>query len=417
MFRFTNLIRPCLLGMILQGACACQGGETAGFRYGFGARAAAAGYKPVSVDALYTAAQGYGFEAGSAGAVMAHSDFITASEPFLFSVALPEGNYLVKVVLGGSDEESITTVKAETRRLMLEEVHTPAGEFASCSFAVNLRTPAIEGGGTVRLKDREKLNLHWDDKLTLEFNGARPCVAALEITAMDDLTTLYIVGDSTVCDQPGEPWNSWGQMLTRFFKPDVAVANHAMSGESIRSSLGARRFDKVFSTMKENDYLFIQYGHNDMKSKDPNKLELYRNDLKDLVAKTRKLGATPVLITSMERKAGVKQDTLAEYPDIVRSVAKEEQVALIDLHAMSKVLYAALGSDLNRAFVDGTHHNAYGSYELAQCVIEGIRENKLPLADSVLNDVPRFNPAAPDSVFEFSVPASPAEQKEKPLGN
>lgn len=300
---------------------------------------------------------------------------------------------------------------------MLEEVHTPAGEFASCSFAVNLRTPAIEGGGTVRLKDREKLNLHWDDKLTLEFNGARPCVAALEITAMDDLTTLYIVGDSTVCDQPGEPWNSWGQMLTRFFKPDVAVANHAMSGESIRSSLGARRFDKVFSTMKENDYLFIQYGHNDMKSKDPNKLELYRNDLKDLVAKTRKLGATPVLITSMERKAGVKQDTLAEYPDIVRSVAKEEQVALIDLHAMSKVLYAALGSDLNRAFVDGTHHNAYGSYELAQCVIEGIRENKLPLADSVLNDVPRFNPAAPDSVFEFSVPASPAEQKEKPLGN
>lgn len=403
--------------MIMLGVCACQGKGTDGLRYGFGERAVAAGYTPVTVDAVYSAERGFGFEQGSVGTAVAHTDFISGTAPFLFSVALPEGSYRVNVVLGGADKESITTVKAETRRLMLEEVRTPAGEFASCTFAVNIRTPALEGGGAVRLKDREKPNLHWDDKLTLEFNGANPCVAALEIQRVDDVTVLYIVGDSTVCDQPGEPWNSWGQMITRFFKPDVAVANHAMSGESIRSSLGARRFDKVFSTMKDGDYLFIQYGHNDMKSKDPDKLKIYRNDLKDLVAKTRKLGATPVLITSMERKSGVKQDTLAEYPDIVRSVAGEERVALIDLHAMSKRFYAALGADLDLAFVDGTHHNAYGSYELARCVIEGIRENKLSLSTSIPDDVEHFDPSKPDDPVAFTVSASPKEQKEKPLGN
>ena len=55
-------------------------------------------------------------------------------------------------------------------------------------------------------------------------------------------------------------------MLTRFFKPGVAIANHAQSGESLRSSLGARRFDKVLSVMRKGDYLLTQYGRNDMKS-------------------------------------------------------------------------------------------------------------------------------------------------------
>ena len=59
-------------------------------------------------------------------------------------------------------------------------------------------------------------------------------------------------------------------MVTRFFKPGLAVANHAESGESIRSSLGAHRFDKIFSTIRPGDYLFVQFGHNDMKDRATN---------------------------------------------------------------------------------------------------------------------------------------------------
>jgi len=77
---------------------------------------------------------------------------------------------------------------------------------------------------------------------------------------------VYLLGDSTVCDQPLEPYASWGQMLPRFFRPGVAIANHAESGESLRGSRGARRLDKVLSVLRPGDYLFLQFGHNDMKS-------------------------------------------------------------------------------------------------------------------------------------------------------
>ena len=80
------------------------------------------------------------------------------------------------------------------------------------------------------------------------------------------MPTVFLLGDSTVCDQPAEPWNSWGQMLPRFFKPEIAVANHSESGETVADSLRAQRFEKIFSLMKPGDYLFVQFGHNDMKA-------------------------------------------------------------------------------------------------------------------------------------------------------
>src|SRR6202000_612955 len=135
--------------------------------------------------------------------------------------------------------------------------------------------------------------------------------------------------------------------------------NHAESGETIVNSLKAQRFEKIFSLMKPGDYLFVQFGHNDMKDKATNARGVYKSNLEKIVARTRSLGGTPVLVTSMERKNGIDQDTLMGYPQTVRDVAKEEQCALIDLNAMSRIFYRALGSDLDKAFQDGTHHNNY----------------------------------------------------------
>jgi len=284
---------------------------------------------------------------------------------------------------------------------------------------VNVRTPQIPGGGEVRLKEREKTSeaWAWDEKLTLEFNGSRPCVDAIEIAKADDVPTVYLLGDSTVCDQPEAPWNSWGQMLPRFFKSKVAIANHAESGESLRSSLGAGRVEKVFSLVKPGDYAFAQFGHNDMKSPAPNASDLYKADLKQFVADVLAKGATPVLITSMERKSGIERESLRDYPAKVREVAAEDHVALIDLHAMSKILYRALGDDLDEAFQDGTHHNNYGSYELAKCVVEGIKQNQLELTKYIVDDYIGFDPNRPDLVDEFDIPVSPVVTSVKPLGD
>lgn len=405
------------------------------FKFDFGTGEVAPGYTQVLPTTLYTKELGYGFEPGAmiscldrVGRDALHSDFCTSDKPFYFSVALPEGNYDVNVTLGDAVGESITTIKAELRRLMLERVHTERGKFETRKFTVNVRTPQIATGGTVKLKDREKTTeiWAWDEKLTLEFNNKRPVVCALEITRMDNIPTIYLLGDSTVCDQPREPYNSWGQMLTRFFKPGVAIANHAESGESLRSSLGAKRLDKVLSTMKPGDYLFIQFGHNDEKDKSEGAgaFTTYKADLKKFVAGARQRSGIPVLVTPMHRRTFDKEARITnshgDYPEAVRQVAREENVPLIDLNAMSKLFYEALGPEKSGlAFKEGdaTHHSNYGSYELAKCIVAGIKANKLRIAKYLVTDVPPFDPTHPDPIESFTVPPSPLSTDVKPLGS
>jgi lysophospholipase L1-like esterase len=384
---------------------------------------------------VYSKELGYGFEPGAGISCLdrgskdvLRSDFCTSDTPFYFSIALPEGNYQVTLILGDANGETNTTVKAELRRLMLERVITERGKFTTRSFTVNVRTPAIAGDGEVRLKDREKTSeaWAWDEKLTLEFNGSRPAICALEVNRVDDVPTIYLLGDSTVCDQPLEPYNSWGQMLPRFFKPGVAIANNAESGESLRSSLSAHRLDKVLSTMKVGDYLIIQYGHNDEKEKGAGigAFTTYKADLKTFVVEARKRGGIPVLVTPVQRRtfdeAGKITNSHGDYPEAVRQVAREENVPLIDLNAMSKLFYEAMGPEKSKlAFKDGdgTHHNNYGSYELAKCIVAGIKAARLGIATFLLNDTPVFDPSRPDPIASFSVPASPMNTSTKPLGN
>ena len=383
------------------------------WKFDFGEGEPAKGSTAVHADDRFDPEKGYGFDL--TGSPADRPGHVTGG--FYFSVVLPEGNYEVTLALGDPAGRSDTTVKAESRRLMLNSVRTRSHETVTERFTVNVRQPAIAGGGEVRLKDREKPYLHWDSKLTLEFGGPDACLDSLQIRPVPDATTVYLLGDSTVTDQPYEPWNSWGQMLPCFFGPGVAVANLAESGESIRSSLSAKRVEKVYRALKPGDHVMIQFGHNDMKSQSPDALELYRTDLTAIVKRIAGLGGHPVLITSMERKSGVNEDTLAGYPDAVRAVAREEEVALIDLHAMSRTLYQALGENLGLAFQDGTHHNNYGSYQLARCVVEGIRKQLPGLAKELRPDVKRFDPASPDDPEEFEIPASPVTDLTKPDGN
>lgn len=405
-----------------------------GWKFDFGPGAIANGYRQVTAQDVYSRETGFGFEPGPqincfnrGGKDALRGDFCTSDQPFYFSVALPEGNYNVTVTLGDASGESVTTIKAELRRLMVEKVETKRGRFQTRTFTVNVRTPQIAGGGEVKLKDREQTTelWAWDEKLTLEFNNTHPAVSAIEITRVN-VSTIYLLGDSTVCDQPREPFNSWGQMLTRFFEPGIAIANHAESGESLRSSFGAKRLDKVLSTMRPGDYLFIQFGHNDEKEKGEGvgAFTTYKSDLKKFVIEARARGGIPVLITPVQRRSFDKDQRITnshgDYPEAVRQVAKEENIALIDLNVMSKTLYETWGAEPSkRAFApnDNTHHNNYGSYELAKCVVEGIKANKLPIAKYLVKDVPRFDPSRPDLFENFKIPPSPIQTEVKPLGN
>ena len=375
-----------------------------------------------------------GFDLGTAPILTGKS--CTSATPFFFSANLPEGTYRVTVTLGGP-QASVTTVRAESRRLQLEKIPTAAGASVTHTFDVNIRYPEIALAnnltGAVKRKPREYDNLDWDHKLTLEFNGDHPSLRSLIIEPIPKDAkepVIYLAGDSTVVDQDTEPWAAWGQMLPRFFTPGVVVSDHAESGETIKSFVGEQRFAKIFSIIQPGDYLFMQFNHNDQKPGAVS-LEDYNRLLREYIAKARAAGATPVLVTAMHRRTfdenGKITNSLGAYPEAVRTTAIETHTALIDLNAMSKTLFETMGPDpAKKAFMhypansfpnqekaidDDTHFNSYGAYELARCIVHGIREANLPIAKFLTKDIPDFNPAKPDPQPTFDLPFTPIRIK------
>ena len=419
-----------LLGLSAQ----VEAAESAARRFQFHAGPVKAGIQLVAASDFYTRERGYGFEPGMG--VKPASDGVRGAPAFYFTTDLPEGNWRVKVTLRGAPGGGLAAVKAELRRLVVGPVQLAEDEKLARTFIVNTRNPRIAAqhgvaAGQVNLKaPRETIQeaWAWDDRLTLEINGA--VLVALEITRAR-VPVVFLLGDSTVCDQSREPYNSWGQMLTRFFKPTVAVANHGESGETYRDSIGRRRLDKVISVMQPGDYLFMQFGHNDQKQIAGGRggpFTTYQEEMKAHIAAVRRVGGIPVVISPMERRgfdaAGKVVPSLADYARASRETAAAEHVAFIDLNAMSKQFYEALGPDNSApAFatpggkVDNTHHNNYGSYELARCVARGIVEAKLRLAGELVREFRKFDPARPDDLKSFAVPPSPNFTNQRPLGD
>jgi len=373
-------------------------------------------------------------------------DSCVGDKPFFFSVAVPDGNYEVTLTLGGKSA-STTTVRAESRRLFVNQQLLAAGASKQVVFNVNVRTKTIypapdestptTGLPEVRLKPREIDALDWDEKLTLEFNGDHPSVRSIAIRPAT-VPTIYLAGDSTVVDQDKEPWAAWGQMLPVFFDSSVSIANNAESGETIKSFVGERRYAKIMSTIKPGDFLMIQFAHNDQKPGAgyvPAATD-YKKYLLQYIADARDHGATPILVTSMNRRnfdaSGKIVQTLGDYPQAMREVAADQKVALIDLNALSKTLFEALGPEGTlHAFVhypantfpdqpaelkDETHFNAYGAYELARAIVQSIQDQHLPLEQYLRPNISAFDPAHPEPFSAWKLPQSPFVSTTTPYG-
>ena len=379
---------------------------------------------------VYSDSQGYGYD------VLPAPDKKKPAEPFYFSVKVPDGNYLVKVVLGGK-KNSNTTVRAEGRRLMMDNITTKrAKDTQEVSFTVNKRTPLIDEKNRVKIKDREKAYFTWDDKLTLEFNGDMPAVKHIHIEKAD-VPTIYLCGNSTVVDQNYEPWASWGQMITRWFGPEVAISNHAESGLTARTFIASNRLDKILTTLKKGDYVFVEFGHNDEKEKKPGDGAWYhyQYQLKIFVDQVRKKGADIVFCTPTQRRAfnddkKTLMNTHGDFPAAMKMVAEKENVPLIDLNSLTKTFFETLGyEDSKRALVhdpkemygrelaDNTHFNPYGAYEVAKCVVMGMKQLNLPIVQYLRADWQDFNPAQPDDWKTFKWAPSRISENVKPDGN
>lgn len=392
----------------------------------------------ITTPIAYKATSGYGFDLNTASNVKINSNTFSSQKPTYFSVNVPEGNYQVEITMGSLENKSNITLKTESRRLLLNQLVIKKGKQLTRTFNVNVRNTKIDDKTNIVLKDREKDILDWDNKLTIEFLGEN-YIQSIKITPAENLTVLYLAGDSTVTDQDVEPWASWGQFITDYFDDSVVVANYAYSGSSLSSFKNSNRLQKILSVIKKGDYLFVEFGHNDEKIKGEGNgaYGSYSDLLKEFIQAAKDKGAIPILVTPTQRRFfnenGTLKETHGEFPDAMRAVAQKNNVSLIDITKLTTTLYEAWGDETSRkAFVqypantfpgqekaldDNTLFNSFGANEIALCVLKGIRELNLPLKNQILKETPTYDPKKPNSFSSWKLPMSDRFEIAKPDGN
>jgi len=194
---------------------------------------------------------------------------------------------------------------------------------------------------------------------------------------------IVLVGDSTVTDESG-----WGAGFRQLALDTVEVINLAANGRSSKSYIDEGRWKEALA--RRGDYYLIQFGHNDEPGKGPERetdpKTTFRANIRRYVEESRGIGATPVLITSLVRRIynqdGTIKTTQTPYVTEVRGLAKEMQVALVDLHAISTADAEQAGDDVwadlsprdDKGVVDRTHLNAKGGNVVGRMVVDALRK-------------------------------------------
>ncbi|WDM10430.1 rhamnogalacturonan acetylesterase [Streptomyces lavenduligriseus] len=284
---------------------------------------------------------------------------------------VPPGTYDVTVRLGAATA-SATRVTGETRRTLLPETAVPAGEHVTRSFTVDVRTPEGEPTGP-----------DGTPGLDLALGGSAPALEAIRVTPSGQTRRILLIGDSTVCDQPADPYSGWGQQLPQYLRKGLSVANHADSGESTVTYLrDPRLWAAVRPLIRPGDLVLVQLAHNDKTTDEAT----YRANLETLVAGIRDRGGEPVLVTPVVRRWFNADGTLdngtallvnglgVDHPAVIRAVAAAEDVPLIDLTAKTKALVESLGPEASKALYlynekrDNTHTSVHGATVFAGLV-------------------------------------------------
>lgn len=220
--------------------------------------------------------------------------------------------------------------------------------------------------------------------------------------------TVWLAGDSTISvkETKAYPETGWGMPFVHFFDSTVTIKNIAKNGRSTRTFISEKLWESIEKNLQEGDYVFIQFGHNDESKEKADRYttpEQYKSNLLKFIRETRNKKANPVLLTPVSRrkfKDTLQIPTHAVYSALVKEVAKEQNVPLIDLDAKSMALYQQFGSENSKLLFlqlkpgehpnypdgknDNTHFNELGARLIAQLVLSGIRELKIELAERII---------------------------------
>lgn len=200
------------------------------------------------------------------------------------------------------------------------------------------------------------------------------------------MATVHYIGDSTVARNNihSYPQTGMSQGLSLYLKEAVTVCSYAKNGRSTKSFLDEGRFGPVEAAMEPGDFLFIQFGHNDEKDDPARHTDpetTFRENLLLFIRSARAHGVKPVLITPIARRlfdedGDFHPGSHGAYPDAVRRLATEENVALVDLTAATEAFLAQLGDAPSKPLFmwpkDNTHLKPEGAVKMAGLLAEGL---------------------------------------------
>ncbi len=296
--------------------------------------------------------------------------------PLIFKTTVPrQGNYRITVTI--RSKRSLGEVLIYTgRRHLAYHGQIGAGEF-TCTMMVNVCdiVPAFH------------TEVYADTTVDLAILAACPKISELKVEEAS-CPTIYLTGDSTVTDQPGDyPYDpgtcycGWGQMLPAYFNTDLAISNHSHSGLTTESFRTEGHYAVIEQYSKPGDYMFFQFGHNDQKRPELQAESGYRANLKRYIEETQQKGAFPVLVTPIARNTWRLRDQkyldlLEEFAAVCLELGQEYGIPVLDLHghSMKYVLEKGL-QETKPIFFPGdyTHTNDYGAYQMAGYIAEEIK--------------------------------------------
>ncbi|WP_016955813.1 rhamnogalacturonan acetylesterase [Catenovulum agarivorans] len=229
---------------------------------------------------------------------------------------------------------------------------------------------------------------------------------ALTFSANINAQTLVMAGDSTMQDVDPErgPDFGWGQLLPTLKNADssLKISNHAKGGRSTRTFIEEQRWQAVIDEAQAGDWVVIQFGHNDASYHKQDRYTApvdYKVNLERMVLEVRQKHAFPVLITPVMRRYFDGENKLKDahgiYPSLVREVAREQNVPMIDLMKSSGELLTCLGPEQSKSLFmsvepgehprypegkqDNTHFSKFGAVEIGKLVIREAQANWIQL--------------------------------------
>ncbi len=230
------------------------------------------------------------------------------------------------------------------------------------------------------------------------------------VSAASAPPTIFIASDSTASNynQQRYPQAGWGTFLPCALE-GAKVDNRAIGGRSTRTFIGEGRWNKLLADLKAGDAVLIQFGHNDASADKPERFAApdttYRQNLVSFIADVKAAGATPILLTPVARRSFENGKAKADYPTysaIVRELAQQRQVPLIDLETQSRALLDQVGEADSAALylhykpgeqaafpngiADNTHFSELGARRMANLVADGLKASGTPLANLVTAD-------------------------------